>query len=86
MLRNFYFISANTSGTSFEIYALVQLAIRKWLESNGKLEQWKQHFISNLCAEFLIGEYENWIACQALFAHARLAVRQQLEDKLSLVE
>ncbi|KAH8708386.1 hypothetical protein GQ44DRAFT_628220, partial [Phaeosphaeriaceae sp. PMI808] len=85
-LRNFCFISVDTNGTSFEMHALVQLATRMWLAANGKLEQWRQQFISNLCAEFPTGEYENWAACQALFAHARSAVGQQPEDKSSLAE
>ena len=85
-LRNFCFISVDTNGTSFEMHALVQLATRMWLTTNGKLEQWKQQFISNLCAVFPTGQYENWAACQALFAHARSAVEQQPEDKSSLAE
>lgn len=58
-LRNFCFASVDTSGTSFEMHALVQLATRKWLENNSKLERWKQQFISNLCAAFPTGDYEN---------------------------
>jgi hypothetical protein len=85
-LRNFCFISNDTSGTSFEMHALVQLATRVWLERNSKLEQWKQQFVSNLCAAFPTGEYENWAACCALFAHARSAVEQPPEDELSLAE
>jgi hypothetical protein len=85
-LRNFYFISVNTEGTSFEMHALVQLATRKWLESNGKLERWKQVFVSNLCAAFPTGEYKNWAACQALFAHAKSALEQRPEDESSITE
>ena len=39
-LRDYSFVSVGTDGT-FEMHALVQLATRKWLESSGKLEQWK---------------------------------------------
>jgi hypothetical protein len=85
-LQNFCFISVDTSGISFEMHALVQLATRKWLEANGKLEQWNQRFISNLCAEYPTGDYENWSICQALFAHAKLATRQQPKSEASLVE
>ncbi|OAG04887.1 uncharacterized protein CC84DRAFT_1092887, partial [Paraphaeosphaeria sporulosa] len=85
-LRNFCFISVDTNGTTFEMHALVQLATRMWLAANGKLEQWRQQFISNLCAEFPTGQYENWTVCQALFAHARSAAGQQPEDKSSLAE
>jgi hypothetical protein len=78
-LRNFCFISVDTSGTSFEMHALVQLATRLWLEANSKLEQWKEQFVSNPCAAFPTGGYENWAACRALFAHARSAVGQPPE-------
>jgi tetratricopeptide (TPR) repeat protein len=64
----------------------IQLATRVWLKTNSKLEQWKQQFVSNLCAAFPTGDYENWAACRALFAHARSAVEQPPEDELSLAE
>jgi tetratricopeptide (TPR) repeat protein len=85
-LRNFCFVSVGTSGTSFEMHALVQLATRKWLEANSTLEQWKQQFVSNLCAAFPTGQYENWAACQALYAHAKAAVGQQPRDESSIAE
>jgi hypothetical protein len=86
ILRNFCFISIDTTGTSFEMHALVQLAMRKWLETHSKLEQWKQQFISNLHAAFPTGNYKNWAECQALYAHAKAAVRQQPRDESSIAE
>ncbi|KAF1834779.1 hypothetical protein BDW02DRAFT_568747, partial [Decorospora gaudefroyi] len=85
-LRNFCFVSVDTSSTSFEMHALVQLATRKWLENNSKLERWKQQFVSNLCVAFPIGEYENWAVCQALYAHAKAALGQEPKDKSSIAE
>jgi Flp pilus assembly protein TadD len=79
-LRNFCFISDDTSGTSFEMHALVQLATRVWLGANNRLEQWKQQFVSNLCAAFPTGKYENWAVCRALFAHAKVALEQRPHD------
>lgn len=66
------------------MHALVQLATRMWLEANGRLEQWKQRFVSNLYNAFLTGEYENWTACRALFAHAKSAAAQKPKSKESL--
>ncbi|CAA9959477.1 hypothetical protein PTMSG1_02895 [Pyrenophora teres f. maculata] len=86
VMRNFCFISVDTAGTSFGMHSLVQLATRKWLEDNGKLERWKQQCISNLRDAFPTGEFENWAACQALFAHAKAAVGQRPDDELSLAE
>ncbi|USP72879.1 TPR domain protein [Curvularia clavata] len=85
-LRNLCFISIVEDGATFQMHRLVQLAMRKWLAANGKLEWWKQRFISNLCAAFPTGEYENWPTCQALYAHAKSAMAQQPEEKSLLVE
>ena len=86
VLQNFCFVSVDTAGTSFEMHALVQLATRKWLEDNSKLERWKQQFVSNLHAAIPTGEYENWAACRALYAHAKAAVGQQPKDESSIAE
>src|SRR5690242_14758290 len=86
VLQNFCFVSIDTTSTSFGMHALVQLATRKWLEDNSKLERWKQQFVSNLCAAFPTREYENWAACQALYAHAKAAIRQQPKDEASIAE
>ena len=56
-LRNYSFISVNSDGTTFEMHGLVQLATRKWLESHGQQEKWKQQFIRNLSAELPTGDY-----------------------------
>jgi tetratricopeptide (TPR) repeat protein len=85
-LRNFSFISVSTDGTTFEMHALVQLSMRTWLEANGRLGRYKDHFIKNLCEAFPTGEYENWTACQALFAHAKAAAGHKPEAASSLVQ
>jgi tetratricopeptide (TPR) repeat protein len=86
VLQNFCFVSVDTAGTSFEMHALVQLATRKWLEDNKKLERWKQQFVSSLCVAFPTGEYENWPACRSLYAHAMAAIGQQPKDESSIAE
>jgi hypothetical protein len=82
-LRNFCLISVESTGV-FEMHALVQLATRKWLEEKGKLEQWKQKFLDNLCAAFPSGDYDNWSKCQRLFAHAKSALAQPPKNTKSL--
>jgi hypothetical protein len=86
VLANFYLIYVNTNNRSFEMHALVQLATRNWLSSNGEFEHWRQHFISNLCAEFPAGEYENWEVCKELYAHAKSAAGHRPEKKSSLAQ
>ncbi|KAF1978849.1 hypothetical protein BU23DRAFT_586689 [Bimuria novae-zelandiae CBS 107.79] len=85
-LRNFCFISVSTDGTTFEMHALVQLSMRTWLAANGRLGRYKDQFINNLCEAFPTGEYENWTACQALFAHAKAATSHKPEGASSLVQ
>ncbi|KAI4208785.1 MAG: hypothetical protein LQ351_008185, partial [Letrouitia transgressa] len=85
VLRNYSFVSVETNRT-FEMHALVQLAMRKWLEANGQLEGWKQCYIKRLSAEFPTGEHENWIYCQALFPHVKSAVIQRPRRDGSLRE
>ena len=84
-LRNYSFLSVDTD-QAFGMNALVQLASRKWLEANGQLEQWKQCYITNLSAEFPIGEHENCTHCQALSPHAKLAVTQRPREEGSSSE
>ena len=83
-LRDHCFISITTDVATFEMHSLVQLATRKWLESQGQLERWRQQFIANLCAEFPTGQYENWRKCQALLPHATSALAQKPESDESL--
>ncbi|KAF2022622.1 hypothetical protein EK21DRAFT_119566 [Setomelanomma holmii] len=86
VLQIFCFISTDASGRMFEMHALVQLATRMWLEANSELEKWKQQFVSNLRAAFPTGEYENWAACQPLYAHAKAAMGQQPKDESVIAE
>lgn len=85
-LRDYSFIAATTDEMTFEMHSLVQLGTRKWLESRKKLDEWRERFISNLCTELPIGEYENWDKCQALFPHARVAMAQRPRGRKSLKE
>jgi tetratricopeptide (TPR) repeat protein len=83
-LRNYSLIGITTNSTIFDMHGLVQLATRKWLEEHGRLEMWKQQYISNLCKAFPTGEHENWAQCQVLFPHAKAALSQPPKSKESL--
>ncbi|PVH69231.1 hypothetical protein DL98DRAFT_554516 [Cadophora sp. DSE1049] len=81
VLRNYAFISVSEIQSAFEMHALVQLAMRTWLEAKGDLERWRRHYCKILSNEFPTGEYENWERCQVLFPHVQSAVAQQPEDQ-----
>ncbi|EMR84639.1 putative tpr domain protein [Botrytis cinerea BcDW1] len=86
LLQDYSFISVNANRTTFEMHRLVQLATRKWLEDQKQQEKWKQQFIKNLNEELPTGEYENWVQCQTLFPHAKLALLHEPEEQNSLQE
>lgn len=85
-LRNFCFISVSTDATTFKMHALVQLSMHTWLAANGRLGRYKEQFIEKMYEMFPTGEYENWTACQALFAHAKAATSHKPEGASSLVQ
>ncbi|KAG8525686.1 uncharacterized protein KY384_000446 [Bacidia gigantensis] len=85
MLRDFSFMSINTTG-KFEMHALVQLATRKWLESKGQLEPWKERYIKILSIAFPSGEYETWSRCRELLPHAKSAIAQRPQAQQAIIE
>jgi tetratricopeptide (TPR) repeat protein len=85
-LQDYSFITVTADEKMFEMHGLVQLATRKWLESQEQLNKWREQFISNLCAELPTGQHENWEKCQALFPHARAAIAQRPASQKSLEE
>ncbi|KAG4433230.1 hypothetical protein IFR05_011284 [Cadophora sp. M221] len=86
VLRNYAFISVSEIQSAFEMHALVQLAMRTWLEAKGDLEQWRRHYCKILANEFPTGEYKNWARCQDLFPHAQSAAAQKPKKKDSLLD
>ncbi|EAQ88760.1 hypothetical protein CHGG_05379 [Chaetomium globosum CBS 148.51] len=74
MLRDYCLITTNEVGDEFEMHGLVQLSMRKWLETCGQQETFKQQFIERMAASFPTGEYENWVKCSNLFAHVQVAL------------
>ncbi|KAJ5532069.1 P-loop containing nucleoside triphosphate hydrolase protein [Penicillium frequentans] len=81
VLRDYSMISISVDGATFEMHRLVQLAMRKWLEAHGQVQQWKQQFIEILWCEFPYGKFENWAVCQPLFSHIQSAVMQSPDDE-----
>jgi hypothetical protein len=80
-LRDYSFIYTGEDSTVFTMHRLVQLIARVWLRMQGQMEQWKEHFIANLCQEFPTGEYGNWTMCQQLFPHVKSAMSQRPESQ-----
>jgi tetratricopeptide (TPR) repeat protein len=86
MLEGYSFVSPTMDPSTFEMHRLVQVATRKWLESRGQLEQWKEHYIDNLCTLFPPGRYENWSTCQIYYPHAQAAVELKPKEREALLK
>jgi tetratricopeptide (TPR) repeat protein len=74
LLRDYCLITMNSTGAMFEMHGLVQLSTRRWLEARGLQNSFKHKYIHIMAAAFPPGSYENWSACQRLFAHAEVAI------------
>ncbi|KAB5515657.1 hypothetical protein GE09DRAFT_1179411 [Coniochaeta sp. 2T2.1] len=77
MLNDYCLIVADGVGDQFEMHGIVQLSTRRWLESFGQQETFKQQYIERMAASFPTGEYENWVTCGSLFAHVQVVLEYQ---------
>ncbi|KAL8941379.1 MAG: hypothetical protein Q9216_002283 [Gyalolechia sp. 2 TL-2023] len=68
-LQNFSLIGRTTSGGSYHMHRLIQIAVRTWLQFKGTLLEWKEEATRVLSVKFPSGEYETWSACDLLIPH-----------------
>ncbi|KAH7636086.1 hypothetical protein B0T09DRAFT_391028 [Sordaria sp. MPI-SDFR-AT-0083] len=73
MLRDYCLITADETEDKFEMHGLVQLSTRRWLETFGQEETFRQQYIERMAASLPTGQFENWAIYRTLFAHARVA-------------
>ncbi|KAJ5301615.1 hypothetical protein N7508_006478 [Penicillium antarcticum] len=85
-LRDYSFISLGDNSALLTMHRLVQLTMRIWLKTHGRMGQWREKFISNLYQEFPTGQYKNWEKCRSLFPHVRSAMSQRPESQKSLIK
>ncbi|KAK3949453.1 hypothetical protein QBC32DRAFT_35863 [Pseudoneurospora amorphoporcata] len=55
ILRDYYFITADETEDKFEMYGLVQLSTRRWLEKFRQEETFRQQYIERMAASFPTG-------------------------------
>ena len=84
MLLNFSLIAANADGSQFEMHPLVQFSMKRWLELNEELEEWKEKYVLVIDESFPRGEYEDWTMCRKLYPHARAAIEYRPADAAQL--
>ena len=71
ILQKFSLISTEDGGSKYELHRLVQLATRRWLELQGKKEEWQGKALLVIAHEFPAGEFRNWTTCELLWPHAQ---------------
>lgn len=80
MLRDYRLVFLNDTGDVFRMHSLVQLATRRWLNTDEKLETFKAQYINRIAGDFPTGHYNNWLTCQTLFAHVEKAISQRPQN------
>ena len=85
MLMSYCLIKAEKPNETFEMHALVQLAMRMHLEKKGRIRQFKHSFVSLLADAFPNGKFSTWETCRRLFVHVERATRHKPEDPALLV-
>ncbi len=80
-LINFSLVTAELGGEFFEMHRLVQIATRRWLESDGKTQEWKRKATRRMAERFPNGEYENWTTCEVLLPHAEEIIDLDLVEE-----
>jgi tetratricopeptide (TPR) repeat protein len=80
MLTSLCFVKNGAGDNSFEMHGLMQFATKRWLERNGKLEEWKGVYVRIINEHFPEGQPENWAVCERLFPHAQAALKNHPLD------
>ncbi|RDW87375.1 hypothetical protein BP5796_03069 [Coleophoma crateriformis] len=75
-LNEFSLITIEKEGNSFEMHRLVQLATKRWLDSNKELEKWQEMAMKILSDAFPNGEPSNWEKCETLLPHTTQVLRK----------
>ncbi|KAL4746359.1 P-loop containing nucleoside triphosphate hydrolase protein [Aspergillus terricola var. indicus] len=77
-LISFSLIKESRNRQLFQLHRLVQISVRKWLESNGQLQLWTKRSAELMAATFPSGEFGTWTECQNLIPHAKEIMRQDV--------
>lgn len=86
ILSAFSLISSHDNGESFHILHLVQLSIRKWLESQNRLSAWQDEALRRLSSIFPGGEYGSWKRCAQLLPHADAVLSHDYKEKSGIIQ
>ncbi|KAK0106385.1 hypothetical protein ONS96_004017 [Cadophora gregata f. sp. sojae] len=85
-LDEFYLITIEKGGKSFEMHRLVQLATRKWVERYGDSKRRWGEANEVVSKAFPDGSYSNWKTCETLLPHALQVLTYGLESSQSMLD
>ncbi|KAL9136199.1 MAG: hypothetical protein Q9175_002588 [Cornicularia normoerica] len=80
-LLQFSFVKEESEKKVFAIHRLVQLATKKWIETNGEAEKFQKEALELVWLKYPAGNYENWMTCEALEPHAQVVLNYIYDSK-----
>ena len=85
-LRAFSLIITEKDKNSFALHRLVQISMRKCLESEGRDKHWQGVALKTLANHFPSGDFKNWRICEILSAHAQILIAYEFESEECLLQ
>ncbi|KAI1137114.1 P-loop containing nucleoside triphosphate hydrolase protein [Hypoxylon sp. FL0543] len=83
-LRNYCLIKINATGDTFEMHALVQLSMEKWLAAHGEAEIFKANYLGRMARACPRTDRVNRERRRKLLPHAEITLNHRPEDEESL--
>ena len=81
LLIQFSFVLEGKGKKVFAIHRLVQLATKKWIETNGEVERFQKEALRLVWLKYPTGNHENWMTCEALEPHAQVVLNYIYDSK-----
>ncbi|QBZ59845.1 hypothetical protein PoMZ_05060 [Pyricularia oryzae] len=63
IFRDYNLVFINDIGNVFKMHNFMQLAIKRWLKIDEKMEIFKAQYINRIAGDFFAGYYNNWPKC-----------------------
>ncbi|KAF2477726.1 TPR-like protein [Lindgomyces ingoldianus] len=70
ILKAYSLVTENTETKNFAMHRLVQLSMRKWLETKDLEKRYSEEALTLLADSFPDGSFKTWESCKALIVHA----------------
>ncbi len=84
-LLAFSLIKPGSDGKTYELHRLVQLAMRKWLDTHDERARWNKTALELVGKAFPGGNFENWVICEALLAHVEVILDYDFHETEELL-